>query len=110
MLSAGSFAATDSSRLRRPPRGKAGRHEKSADAARDPLRSKTEQKINRKTTGDVRFRGMTIGDFIADMGRDCASSDRALLRLWAGGQQLEAEANPQCNNTGSESARNRAEV
>ena len=38
---------------------------------------------------------MSIGDFIADEGRDCASSDRrGLLRLGAGGQQLEAEANP----------------
>ena len=90
--------------------GKAGRHEKSADAARDPLRSKTEQKINGKTTGHIRFMGMLVGDFIADEGRDCASRDRSLLRLGAGGQQLEAEANPQCKYTGSKSARNRAEV
>src|SRR5215469_17363095 len=91
--------------------GRAGRHQKSADAARDPLRSKTEQKTNGKTTGHIRFRGMSIGDFIADEGRDCASSDRrGLLRLAAGGQQLEAEANPQGKNTGSKGARNRAEV
>ena len=69
------------------------------------------RKLNRKSTvNDGHIRGMLVGDFIADEGRDCASSDRALLRLWAGGQQLEAEANPQCKNTGSKSARNRAEV
>ena len=70
------------------------------------------RKLNRKSTvNDGHIRGMLVGDFIADEGRDCASSDRrGLLRLGAGGQQLEAEANPQCKNTGSKSARNRAEV
>ena len=54
------------------------------------------RKLNRKSTvNDGHIRGMLVGDFIADEGRDCASSDRrGLLRLGAGGQQLEAEANP----------------